>query len=166
MINKIHYNRAIIQIGLACFRLGRFDESNDILTECQTPRLKDSLAQLNLQGYGQRIDKPYEEEEREIQMPPHLTINLETLDCVYMTTSMFLEIPNISENKHFIHKKVISKNFRNKLIDQYDQKGLQFLPQNSRDYIVFAARELHRSNWEEAFEHISNIKVFQKMDEF
>lgn len=66
VINKIHYNRAIIQIGLAYFRLGLFDEANDILIECQTPRLKDSLAQLNFQGYGNRQDKPYEMEEREI----------------------------------------------------------------------------------------------------
>lgn len=56
-------------------------------------------------------------------MPPHLHINLETLDSVYMTTSMFLEIPNISENRFNIQKSVISKNFR-KLIDQYDQKGI------------------------------------------
>jgi len=79
-------------------------------------------------------------------MPPHLHINLETLDCVYMTTSMFLEIPNISINRFTIQRNVISKNFR-KLIDQYDQKGIQFLPQHSRDYIVFAARELSKSNW-------------------
>jgi len=60
---------------------------------------------------------------------------------------MFLEIPNISANKFTIQKNVISKNFR-KLIDQYDQKGIQFLPQSGRDYIVFAARELHKSHWE------------------
>merc|ERR1719231_1893642 len=82
-----------------------------------------------------------------------------------MTTSMFLEIPNISINKFTIQKNVISKNFR-KLIDQYDQKGIQFLPQHSRDYIVFAARELHQSNWKEVFNHICKIKVFQKMNEF
>lgn len=82
-----------------------------------------------------------------------------------MTTSMFLEIPNISTNKFTIQKNVISKNFR-KLIDQYDQKGIQFLPQTSRDYVVFAARELHRSQWEAAFAHLSKIQVFQRMNEF
>lgn len=82
-----------------------------------------------------------------------------------MTTSMFLEIPNISENRFSIQKSVISKNFR-KLIDQYDQKGIQFLPQNSRDFIVFAARELHRSNWQSCFNNICKVKVFQKMSEF
>jgi len=61
--------------------------------------------------------------ERKLQRPSHLHINLETLECVYMTTSMFLEIPNISANKFTIQKNVISKNFR-KLIDQYDSKGI------------------------------------------
>lgn len=68
------------------------------------------------------------------------------LDCIYMTTSMFLEIPNLSTNKFVIAKKVINKNFR-KLMEQYDQKGIQFNPQNSRDFIVFAARNLYASKW-------------------
>lgn len=120
-INRIHYNRALIQIGLGLFRLGRFDEANVLLMEvCQTPRLRESLAQSN---------KHFDDDtnERKLQRPSHLHINLETLECVYMTTSMFLEIPNISANKFTIQKNVISKNFR-KLIDQYDSKGIQFLP--------------------------------------
>jgi hypothetical protein len=43
-----------------------------------------------------------------------------------MTTSMFLEIPNLSENKFTVQKNVINRNFR-KLIEQYDLKGIQFL---------------------------------------
>ena len=31
--NQVHYNRAFVQIGLAAFRLGLFDESNGILIE-------------------------------------------------------------------------------------------------------------------------------------
>ena len=53
-----------------------------------------------------------EVEEKKRQMPAHLHINLETLDCVYMTTSMFLEIPNITVNKFVVQRHVINKNFR------------------------------------------------------
>lgn len=158
-INRIHYNRAIVQIGLALFRLGRFNESNTLLMEIyQTSRLRESLAQST---------KQFEDDtqERKLQRPPHLHINWEMVECVYMTTSMFLEIPNICANKFTIQKKVISKNFR-KLIDQYDQKGIQFLPQSSRDYVVFAARELHKSHWEQAFANICKIQVFYRMNEF
>jgi len=42
----IQYNRAVIQIGLAAFRLGLFDEANSILIDvCQSPKWKDCLAQ-------------------------------------------------------------------------------------------------------------------------
>lgn len=51
-------------------------------------------------------------------------------------------------------------------MDQYDAKGIQFLPQSSRDQIVFAARSLHQANWNEAFKSISSIRVFQRLDEF
>lgn len=78
---------------------------------------------------------------------------------------MFLEIPNLSQNRTTIGKKVINRNFR-KLIEQYDMKGIQFVPQNSRDYIVFAARNLHQSKWQEAFNYICQVKIFSKLDEF
>ena len=43
--NQILYNRAIVQIGLSAFRLGLFDECNQILVDvCQSPKLKESLA--------------------------------------------------------------------------------------------------------------------------
>jgi hypothetical protein len=31
---------------------------------------------------------------------------------------------------------------------------------------VFAARSLYQSNWQESFENICNIKVFEKLEEF
>lgn len=55
-------------------------------------------------------------EEKKRFIPPHLHINLELLDCAYLTTSMLQEVPNLVENKFTIHKKVINKNFR-KLMD-------------------------------------------------
>lgn len=82
-----------------------------------------------------------------------------------MTTSMLLEIPNISENKFTVQRDVISRNFR-KLIEQYDQKGMQFVPQTSRDKIVEAARALHKSDWTEAFKRISAINMFSRLEEF
>ena len=99
--NQILYNRSIVTIGLAAFRLGLFDECNDILIEVsQSPKLKESLAQ-GVSSHQKQADKSLEDEleEKKRYIPPHLHVNLEFLDCVYMTTSMFLEIPNLSENK-------------------------------------------------------------------
>lgn len=165
--NQILYNRAIVQIGLCAFRLGLFDECNQILVDvCQSPKLKESLSQ-GASNFARQQEKTLEEEieEKKRYVPPHLHVNLEMLDCVYMTTSMFLEIPNLVQNKTTIGKKVINRNFR-KLIEQYDMKGIQFVPQNSRDYIVFAARNMHKSNWQEAFNCICHVKIFSKLPEF
>lgn len=164
---QIIYNRAIVQIGLSAFRLGLFNECNQVLVDvCQSPKLKESLAQ-GTSNYRTAQEKTLEEEieEKKRFIPPHLQINLEVIDCVYMTTSMLLEVPNISENRFDISKTVISRNFR-KLIEQYDMKGMQFVAQNSRDHIVFAARQLHKSQWREAFDNISNIKIFKRMKDF
>jgi translation initiation factor 3 subunit C len=69
-------------------------------------------------SHQKQADKSLEDEleEKKRYIPPHLHINLEFLDCVYMTTSMFLEIPNLSENKFTVQKNVINRNFR-KLIE-------------------------------------------------
>lgn len=104
-------------------------------------------------------------EEKKRFVPPHLHLNLEILDCVFMITSMFLEIPNLSENRVEVHKNVISRGFR-KMIEGYDQKGIQFAPQHSRDYIVFAARFLAQSKWRDAFQNICNIKVISNLPDF
>jgi translation initiation factor 3 subunit C len=32
------------------------------------------------------------------QIPYHMHINLQLLDCIYMISAMLLEIPNIAEN--------------------------------------------------------------------
>lgn len=166
--NQIYYNRAIVQIGMAAFRLGLFTECNGVLNEVfSTQRLQDSLAQKSKNQFKQQIEKTIEEEmdENKRQVPPHLQVNLEALDCVYLTTSMFLEIPNIVENKFTIQKNVISRNFR-KMIEQYDMKGIQLIPMQNRDFIVSAARHLSNSKWQEAFNSISQIQLFNNMTEF
>lgn len=44
--NQISYNRAVVQIGMAAFRLGLFEECNRTLNEvCQSMKLRESLAQ-------------------------------------------------------------------------------------------------------------------------
>jgi len=147
--NQIFYNRTAVQIGLAAYRLGLFEECNSVLSEiCQNPKLKESLAQ-GQSNYSRLQEKTLEEEieEKKRFMPPHLQLNLEQLDCVFMVTSMLQEVVNQVENKFTIAKKVISRNFR-KLIDQYDSKGFQFVPSSNRDQIVAASRFLNKSQWQ------------------
>jgi translation initiation factor 3 subunit C len=92
-------------------------------------------------------------------------INLQLLDCVYLISAMLLEIPNIAENQYLVNKKVISRHFKN-LIETYDAKAFQLAPENFRDQIVYAAKQLNKSNWQQALEHIFSIKLINKMPEF
>lgn len=44
--NQILYNRALVQVGLAAFRLGKIKESHEILADvCQNSKHKELLAQ-------------------------------------------------------------------------------------------------------------------------
>jgi len=87
-----------------------------------------------------------EKEEEKRQIPFHMWINLQQLDCVYMITSMLLEIPNVAENQYIVNKKFMSRNFM-KMIAQYEGKQVNLVPETYRDNIVMAAKWLNKSNW-------------------
>lgn len=125
------------------------------------------MREILAQGISRQPDKPIELEKEEIkrQVPYHMHINLQLLECVYMIAAMLLEIPNIAENQFLVNKKVISRSFK-KLIEQYDSKAFQLAPENYRDNIVYAAKQLNKSNWKQALDHIFQIKMLSKMDEF
>ena len=52
------------------------------------------------------------------------------------------------------------------MVEQYDQKGIQFVAQSNRDFIVQAARHLHKSEWQNAMQSITQIKFFSNLAEF
>jgi translation initiation factor 3 subunit C len=129
----------------------------------QNPKLRESLAQGS--AYSRQQEKTLEEEieEKKRFVPPHLQVNLEQLDCVYMTTSMMLEVPNVAENSFTVGQEVVSRNFR-KLIETYDNKGVQLAAQNNRDHIFRASQFLHKSQWQQSFNTIMQIKFFANLE--
>jgi len=82
-----------------------------------------------------------------------------------MISAMLLEIPNMAANQFAMHKRVISKSFK-KLMDQYDQRAFHLAAESYRDNIVFAARELNKSNWKKALENIFGISHISRLSEF
>lgn len=82
-----------------------------------------------------------------------------------MITALLLEVPNIAENQYLVNKRVISRNFK-KLVEMYDAKAFQLAPENYRDQLVYAAKQLNKSNWKQALEHIFSIKLLQKLPEY
>lgn len=120
---QILYNRAMVQLGLCAFRCGMIREAANALQDISASgRVKELLAQgFQIQRYG---DKSPEQEklEKQRQLPFHMHINLELLECVYLTSSMLLEIPNMAMNAHDARRKIISKPFRRML--DYSERQL------------------------------------------
>ena len=73
--NQILYNRALAQIGMAYFRLGKIELSHEVLVEIfQNMRFRELLAQ----GIGRNFEKSAEQEAEEKRrlIPAHMAINL------------------------------------------------------------------------------------------
>ena len=159
---RIIYNRAIVQLGLCAFRCGMIRESNQCLQEIQNgQKVKELLAQGVQSRYG---DKTPEQEklEKQRQLPFHMHINIELLECIYLTCSMLLEIPNMAENVYNVRKKFISRTFR-KLIDNSERQTLLGPPENTREHIMGASKALANGEWEKCRDLINSIKIWDLM---
>ncbi|CAO3624813.1 unnamed protein product [Cunninghamella echinulata] len=158
---QILYNRAVVQIGLSAFRQGLIKEAHSCLQEIQgTGRAKELLAQgIQQNRYGQQQPSPeLEQLERQRQLPFHMHINLELLECVFLTCSMLLEIPGQAQAGPN-NKKFISRPFR-RLLDFNERQAFAGPPENTRDHIMSAAKALASGEWERARDFILAIKVW------
>jgi len=165
----ILYNRTMVQVGLCAFRLGMIQESQTTLQEiCGSGRQKELLAQgMQIQRYAQQISPEQERLERQRQLPFHMHINLELLECVYLTCSMLLEIPAMAaagSGASDARKRVISKPFR-RMLDFAERQAFTGPPENTRDHIMQAAKALSRGDWQACIELIEDIKVWSLMPE-
>ncbi|KAI8620969.1 eukaryotic translation initiation factor 3 subunit 8 N-terminus-domain-containing protein [Chytriomyces sp. MP71] len=165
---QILYNRTIVQLGMSAFRSGLIRESANALQDFfGSGKTKELLAQGFQQSnarFGEKSEKTPEQERLEKQrlLPFHMHINLELLECIYLTCSMLLEIPNMAMYAHDSRRKMISKPFRRNL--DYNQKQV-FIgpPENTRDHIMAAAKSLSAGEWQKCVDYITSIKIWSLM---
>lgn len=154
------YNRSLVQIGLCAFRKGLYKEAHTVLQEiCSVGKTKELLAQgVSSQKF---VEKTPEQEklDKSRQLPFHMHVNLELLECVYLVSAMLLEIPNMALNSHDSRRKMISKSFRRML--EYNERQV-FIgpPENNRDHIMAAAKSMASGNWQAARDFILAVKVW------
>ncbi|KAJ3294249.1 Translation initiation factor 3 subunit c [Borealophlyctis nickersoniae] len=160
---QILFNRTMVQIGLCAFRCGMVrDAANALQDISSSGKVKELLAQgVQMQRYS---DKTPEQEklEKQRQLPFHMHINLELLECVYLTCSMLLEIPNMAANAHDSRRKVISKPFR-RMLDYNERQIFIGPPENTRDHIMAAAKALAAGEWQRCRDLIHAIKIWDLM---
>jgi translation initiation factor 3 subunit C len=162
---QVLYNRALVQIGLCAFRLGMLDEAESCLQDIfATGHVKELLAQ-GVQRFG--AGNPEQEKlERQRQLPFHMHINLELLECVYLVCAMLTEIPSMAKANNLAEarKRINSKPFR-RLLDFGDRQAFVGPPENTRDYIVSASKALLNNDWQLCQKRICEIKIWDLMPE-
>ncbi|KAG0254721.1 Translation initiation factor 3 subunit c [Mortierella polycephala] len=162
---QILHNRTMVQLGLCAFREGMVKEAHTCLHDISgTGRVKELLAQgLQAQRYG-TVSPEQEKLERQRQLPFHMHINLELLECVYLTCSMLLEIPAMAAagSGRDNRRKVISKPFR-RMLDYNSRQVFSGPPENTRDHIMGAAKALASGEWQKSIELMNAIKIWELM---
>jgi translation initiation factor 3 subunit C len=160
---QILYNRTLVQVGLCAFRAGLIYEAQNTLQEiCGSGRQKELLAQgVMIQRYSQ-VSPEQERLERQRQLPFHLHINLELLECVYLTCSMLLEIPLLAQigSSPDVKKRVISKTYR-RLLEYHERQMFTGPPENTRDHIMQASKALAAGEWKKSSQFIGSIAIWE-----
>ena len=159
---QILYNRTLVQVGLCAFRAGLvYDAQNSLQDICGSGRQKELLAQgIMIQRYSQ-VSPEQEKLERQRQLPFHMHINLELLECVYLTCSMLLEIPLLAQtgSSPDIKKRVISKTYR-RMLEYHERQMFTGPPENTRDHVMQASKALAAGEWKKSTDFIHSIKIW------
>ncbi|KAK0424319.1 hypothetical protein QR680_008607 [Steinernema hermaphroditum] len=161
---QILYNRTICQLGLCAFRHGFIREAHQGLSEIQnTQRVKELLAQSCLIPPRQAEKTPEQEKiERSRQIPYHMHINIELMECVYLICSMLLEIPNLACHEYDTRRRLLSRSFHYQL--KFSEKSpLIGPPENTREHVVAASRAMLNGDWEQCVKYIVNEKMNAKV---
>ncbi len=141
-----------------------YESQNTLQEICGSGRQKELLAQgVMIQRYSQ-VSPEQERLERQRQLPFHMHINLELLECVYLTCSMLLEIPLLAQtgSSPDIKKRIISKTYR-RLLEFHERQIFTGPPENTRDHVMQASRALAAGEWKKSADLINSIKIWELM---
>lgn len=165
VLSQILYNRTLVQVGLCAFRKGLvYDAQNTLQEICGSGRQKELLAQgVMMQRYNQ-VSPEQERLEKQRQLPFHMHINLELLECVYLTCSMLLEIPLLAQtgSSPDVKKRIISKTYR-RMLEYHERQIFTGPPENTRDHVMQASKALAAGEWKKSTNFIHSIKIWELM---
>ncbi|KAJ6216740.1 hypothetical protein RDWZM_007897 [Blomia tropicalis] len=162
---QVLYNRALVQLGLCAFRHGHIQEAHSSLLDIL---LKGRVRELLAQGFNNKTVERSPEQaklEKRCQIPFHKHINVDLIECVYLVSSMLLEIPDVASNEFSVRKKLISRSFFNQL-RKNEEQPLVGVPEAMREHVVAASKAMRIGNWKQCQDYIINEKMNAKVWNF
>ncbi|KAJ2366997.1 Translation initiation factor 3 subunit c [Coemansia sp. RSA 2610] len=159
---QVLYNRALAQLGLAAFRLGKIRESFEHTVELMSSNhQRELLAQGVGQQRTQQLSPAEEQLQRQRQLPFHININLELLECVFLTASMLIEIPSMAAaNANPETRRSTTCRVFRRMLDFNERQVFLGPPENTRDHIMASAKALADGNWVASRDYIQAIKIW------
>eukprot|EP01123_Difflugia_compressa_P002399 TRINITY_DN13113_c0_g1_i1.p1 TRINITY_DN13113_c0_g1~~TRINITY_DN13113_c0_g1_i1.p1 ORF type:complete len:893 (-),score=210.17 TRINITY_DN13113_c0_g1_i1:27-2705(-) len=162
--DQIMFNRAMAQLGLAAFRMGRIEDTNNCLQDIilgGRDKAKELLAQGITRYQGEK-NADQEKQERSRQIPYHMHINLDLIESVLLVSGMLLEIPYLTQYRFRDSKrKALSKHFR-KSYDFYNER--QYFtgpPENTKESILASAKAMEKGDWKTAHDTICALEIWK-----
>lgn len=160
---QILYNRTIAHLGLCAFRHANIKDAHNCLVDLMmTGKPKELLAQGLLPQRQHERSKEQEKIEKQRQMPFHMHINLELLECVYLVSAMLIEIPYMAAHEFDARRRMISKTFYQQLRSS-ERQSLVGPPESMREHVVAAAKAMRNGNWQACNGFIINDKMNAKV---
>ncbi|OWB57205.1 hypothetical protein B5S28_g3137 [[Candida] boidinii] len=153
---QVLFNRALVQLGFSAFRSGLFVEAQQSLQEIAT-----SSRQREILGQSvQRFQQQQSQVDKQRLLPFHMHINLELLECCFHTASLLIEIPFMAASPEVAKKRQTSAKSFKRALEYHERQIFEGPAENTRDYIMYAAKALQKSDWKKASELLDSIKIW------
>jgi len=160
---QILYNRTMAHLGLCAFRHGNIKDSHSCLVDLMTTgKAKELLAQGLMPQRQYERSKEQEKVEKQRQMPFHMHINLEVIECVYLVSAMLIEVPYMAAHESDARRRMISKTFYQQLRSS-ERQSLVGPPESMREHVVAASKAMRNGNWSACADYIINDKMNAKV---
>ncbi|XP_064331545.1 eukaryotic translation initiation factor 3 subunit C-like [Phalacrocorax carbo] len=160
---QILYNRTMVQLGICAFREGLIKDAHNALLDIQSSgRAKELLGQGLLLRSLQERNAEQEKVEKRRQVPFHMHVNLELLECVYLVAAMLLEIPYMAAHEFDARRRMISKQFHHQL-RVGERQPLLGPPESMREHVVAASKAMKTGDWRSCHRFVVNDKMNGKV---
>lgn len=173
---QILYNRTLVTIGLCAFRLGMFKQAHECFSGICGNRAKEFLAQGSLRSMDRDLEQERLEKRR--QMPYHMHVNPDLLECCHFTSAMILELPLLakairdsnaaaaagltstsSSSLSLVGGPVISKQLR-RAFEMYTHQAFVGPPETTREHVLAATKAILEGNWKKGYNYLATLDVW------